>query len=233
MASMDQSYLFELDANFSPTILIRQLKLRLQCYKVTKASKPLRMNDPVENVEESGEGENEGVPGDNFVDNAEIDELLTGLQVKRRLAAKFKWRRSKCSFYCPVSLKDGRIVQGRQDYAATFLDKVYMMADENALRQFLKNPRPYLKLPQPRAPCKLSILGASYSGKTSLSTVLAKKYNAHMIDMNKLMEPLLNKAKEEILERTKIDTAQTTIENIRINYKEKIEAKKCTFYFIF
>ncbi len=224
MANMDQSFLLELDANLSPTILIKQLLLRLECYRINKAARPLRMNDPIEQTEEEG-GEAEGV-GANLQDAAEIEEALTALQIKRRLSGKFKWRRSKCSAYCPVSLKDGRIVQGRQEFAAAFLDKVYMMADETALRTFLKNPRSFLKLPQPRAPCKLSILGAKYTGKTTLASVLAKKYNAKVIDMAHLMEPRLKEAREEMLDRTKTESTQAAIESIKQKYKERMEQEK-------
>lgn len=229
MASMDQSFLLEIDSNLSPTILIKQLLLRLQCYKVSKAAKPLRMSDPVEvnEGEEEGAEDAAGAGADNFMDKGELDEAFMGLQLKKRIGGgKFKWRRSKCSFYCPVSLKDGRIALGKPDYAAAFLDKLYMMADENALRTFLKNPRPFIKAPQPRAPCKLSILGPKYAGKTTLAGLLAKKYNAHVIDMQSLMEPKLNEARDELISRTRTETAQTTIENLKTKYREKIESDK-------
>lgn len=219
MANMDQSFLIELDSNISPTILIKQLIMRLQSYIIRKAAKPLRMNDAVDATEEEG-------GGDHFVDSGEIEETLNALQSKKRLASKFKWRRSKCSYYCPVSLKDGKIINGRAEYAASFLDKIYLMADENALREFLKNPRPYLRLPQPRAPCKISILGCKYSGKTTLASLLAKKYNAKVIDMEALMEPELKKAKEELIEKTKSQASQQAIEQIKLKFKEKIEQER-------
>jgi adenylate/nucleoside-diphosphate kinase len=235
MANMDQSFLLELDANLSPTILIRQLLLRLECYRINKAARPLRMNDPVEQTEEEGGGEETeggggvgagGSGGNALQDPSEVEEALSGLQIKRRLSGKFKWRRSKCSGFCPVSLRDGRIVQGRQEFAAAFLDKVYMMADELALRAFLHNPRPFLSLPQPRAPCKLSVLGPKFSGKTTLSSVIAKKYNAAVIDMDYLMEPKLTEAREAMLARTKTDATQQAIETIKNKYKDKMEQEK-------
>ena len=230
MANMDQSFLLELDANLSPTILIKQLMLRLDGYKISKAARPLRLSDPVEvgEGEEGGEGGEGGEPS-GFLDVGDIEEAMTTLQVKHRLAAKFKWRRSKCHYYCPVSLKDGRIVQGRQEYAASFLDKIYLMVDELALKAFLKNPRPYLKLPQPRAPCKLSVLGSRYTGKTTLAALLAKKYNARVIDMAMLMQPRLKQAREEMLERTKQEATHAAIENIKTKFKEKVEAEKSEY----
>ncbi len=195
MANMDQSYLIELDSNLSPTLLIRQLLLRLQSYNICKAARPIRLNEPVE----ANAGEEESASQDHFVDHAELEEAMTQLYVKKRLTPKYKWRRSKCGFYCPVNLKDGKIVSGKPDFSAAFLDKIYLMADENSLRNFLKNPRPYLRLPQPRAPCKLSVLGPAFTGKTTLSSLLAKRYNARVIDMKSLMEPELVKSRQDLV----------------------------------
>ena len=222
MASMDQSFLIELDSNLSPTILTKQLLLRFQSYPIRKAAKPMRMSDP---PEETGEEEG-GAGGDAFLDNGEVEETLNILTTRRRIAPKYKWRRSKCSYYCPVSLKEGKIVNGRAEFAASFLDKVYMMADEHALKEFLKNPRPYIKLPQPRAPCKISVLGAPLVGKTSLCALLAKKYNAKVIDMKVLIEPEIKRYKEELIEKTKAETVQTTIEQLRIRYKDMIDQER-------
>lgn len=101
-----------------------------------------------------------------------------------------------------------------------------MMADEASLRKFLKNPRSYLELPQPRAPCKVSILGPKYSGKTSLSILLAKRYNAKVIDMQTLIAPKLIAAQNELLEKTKKETIEAAIETIKTKYREKIEQEK-------
>ena len=221
MANMDQSYLIELDTNLSPTVLLKQLMLRFQSYPICKAAKPLRMNDPVENGEEGEEGGGSA----EFIDG-EIEDIFNSMQTKRRLAAKFKWRRSKCSYYCPVSLKDGRIVTGKAEFGASFLDKIYLMADEHSLKEFLKNPRPYLRLPQPRAPCKLSILGPRFSGKTTLCSALAKKYNAKVIDMNLLIEPEQKRYKEELIEKTRHDTTHAVIEQIKVKFHEALEKER-------
>jgi YHS domain-containing protein len=222
MASMDQSYLVELDTNLSPTILMKQLLLRLQSYPISKAAKPLRMSEPVDNGEEGEEG---GGGGGEFIDG-EIEDILNTMQSKRRLAAKFKWRRSKCSYYCPVSLKDGRIMNGKAEFAASFLDKMYMMADENALKEFLKNPRPYLRLPQPRAPCKLSILGPKFSGKTTLCATLAKKYNAKVIDMSLLVEPEQKRYKDELIQKTRVETTQAVVDQIKQKFQQKLDKER-------
>ena len=221
MANMDQSYLLELDANLSPTILIKQLLMRLQSYTINKAAKPLRI---VERPE-VGEGEEEQQVESGIADG-EVEEAFNAALNKRRLSSKFKWRKSKFSYYCPVSLKNGKTVPGKPDYAAAFLDKMYMMADENSLKEFLKNPRIYLKFPQPRAPCKLSILGSNYSGKTTLSHLLAKKYNAKVIDVEQLVQPEVHKLKAETLEKTRIETTERTIEMLQSRFLKKLEEDK-------
>lgn len=237
MANMDQSFLLELDSNLSPTVLISQVVQRLHSYPVRKAPRALRLTEPPESTgegegEEEARGEEEQAPTDPYIDPAESEETLALLATKRRLAAQFKWRRSKCSYICPVTLyESGRIQSGRGEYAAAFLDKLYLMADEAALRKFLKNPRIYLKAPQPRAPCKVSVLGAKYSGKTSLCAILAKKYNARVIDMQALMEPQMKRAKEELIEKTKRETVESAIEQIRIKYRERIEQERSKIKF--
>ena len=225
MANMDQSYLLELDSNLSPTILIKQLLMRLQSYTINKAAKPLRIIERTDSGE-GGEGGEEEQPVESGMADGEVEEAFNAALNKRRLSSKFKWRKSKFSYFCPVSLKNGKTVPGKSDYAAAFLDKMYMMADENSLREFLKNPRTYLRLPQPRAPCKLSILGTNYSGKTTLSHLLAKKYNAKVIDVEFLIQPEVNRLKEETIEKARIETKERTIDFIKSRFIKKLEEEK-------
>lgn len=222
MANMDQSYLLEMDSNLSPTVIIRQLLLRLESYIIRKAFHPLRMQDP----NPDGGEEGEAAADSSYIDTAEIEEAMNGLESKRRLNAKFKWRRSKFSFYCPVSLKNGKTCSGKSEFAAAFMDKIYLMNSEESLQEFLKNPRPYLMPPQPQAPCKLSILGPSYSGKTTLASVLAKKYSAKVIQMDELIKPELNKSKEVMIEKAKANAVEAAKEIIKTRFREKLDAEK-------
>lgn len=219
MANMDESFLLELDANLSPTILIKQLLMRLQSYTINKAAKPLRIVDHVEGSEEEQQA-------DGGMADGEVEEAFNAALNKRRLSPKFKWRKSKFSFHCPVSLKNGKTAPGRPDYAAAFLDKIYMMADENSLREFIKNPRPYIKLPQPRAPCKLSILGSSYTGKTTVCNLLAKKYNARVIDIDHLIQPEMIRLRDENIEKSRIETTERTVDLIKQKFIKKLEEEK-------
>ena len=105
------------------------------------------------------------------------------------------------------------------------------MANEQNLREFMKNPREYLRQPMPRAPCKLAVLGVSYSGKTSLTTQLAKKYNAKVLDMKVLIQGKMKEAKDEMLEKVKEETTEATKELVRIKVKEQIEIEKSNSFF--
>jgi adenylate/nucleoside-diphosphate kinase len=110
MSNMNQSYLFELDANVSPTILIKQLITRLETHVISKAARPLRLSDPLEISEEEALN-NQG-------EQMETEELMQNITIQRNLSTKFKWRRSKWLRYCPVALKNGQILEGRAEYAA-------------------------------------------------------------------------------------------------------------------
>ena len=50
------------------------------------------------------------------------------------------------------------------------------------MEKFVKNPRPYLLPDQPRPPCKLSVIGAPLSGKTTLANLIAHKYGGKVSD---------------------------------------------------
>jgi adenylate/nucleoside-diphosphate kinase len=107
---MDQSYLVELDTNVSPTILIKQLIERLNNFHVHKAAKVLRLSDAKDIPEEEVAA--------SLSDSIETEEMIQNLVIQKRLSPKFKWRRSKFLRYCPVSLKNGSLVEGRPEFAA-------------------------------------------------------------------------------------------------------------------
>ena len=58
----------------------------------------------------------------------------------------------------------------------SFLDKMYCMSSAEALVQFTRNPRSFLLPPNPRIPCKICVVGPT-SGKSTLASLLAEKYN--------------------------------------------------------
>lgn len=55
---------------------------------------------------------------------------------------------------------------------------MYLLSSAEALDKFIENPRRYIMPPQPVPPCKMIVLGAPLSGKTTLSRKLAARYNS-------------------------------------------------------
>lgn len=112
MINMDQTYLFELDANLSPTILIKQILERLNTFKISKANKPLRLNEVPEYSEE------DLLSGGAVGETVETEEMMQTVTNLKKLSSKYKWKRSRWLRYCPVALKNGSIVEGRPEFSA-------------------------------------------------------------------------------------------------------------------
>merc|ERR1712183_737614 len=110
-------------------------------------------------------GEEEEANND-MLDGVDTDELLRTVASYQMAAPAHRWRRSKWSTYCPVALRDGKILPGKPQFSVSFLDKMYVMSSAQAMSDFIRNPRPYLLPPYPQIPCKLSIIGHPYAGKS-------------------------------------------------------------------
>ncbi|ETE69947.1 Adenylate kinase domain-containing protein 1, partial [Ophiophagus hannah] len=96
-----------------------------------------------------------------MLDGVENDELFRVLASYKLVGPRHRWRRSKWGQACPVALKDG---------------KMYLLSTEEALKQFMLNPRSYLLPPMPLPPCKVLVVGPPFSGKTTLCELLANHY---------------------------------------------------------
>lgn len=98
----------------------------------------------------------------------------------------------------------------------SFQDKVYILSSQEAYQKFVTNPRWYLLPPMPRPPCRVSIIGPPQAGKSTLCKLLAQHYNALVLDMEDLVQPVLAKAEQERLDKIKEDTTQVAIEKIKL-----------------
>lgn len=76
-------------------------------------------------------------------------------------------------------------------------------------------PRWYLLSPMPRPPCKVSVIGPAQSGKSTLSALLADHYGAVRIDMKKLVEVVMDKMRQEKLERARQDATISALEKVK------------------
>ena len=115
MSNMDQSYLIELDGNLSPTVLIQQLLERLNNFQIRKAIKPKRLTDA---PEQTSTEEEDGTVVQPQLDPVDAEDLLQAACILERITPKYKWRRSKWLKYCPVSLRNGTIIDGRPEHTA-------------------------------------------------------------------------------------------------------------------
>ena len=77
-----------------------------------------------------------------------------------------------CMYVCTEFLTFMVLIYNR------YLDKMYSLSSAEALKEFIRNPRPYLLPPLPKTPCKICVLGPPTSGKSTLAKQLAEHYDA-------------------------------------------------------
>ena len=119
----------------------------------------------------------------------------------------------------------------------SFLDKIYCLSSGVALQQFMRCPRLYVMPPQPRPTCKISVCGPSMSGKSTISALLAEKYNAkvklqltrwhedmmkiilfigflQLLDLDELVKPLYDVVRNEQLQKARADAIHNAIQTV-------------------
>uniref|UniRef100_A0A8C2ZHF6 AAA+ ATPase domain-containing protein n=1 Tax=Cyclopterus lumpus TaxID=8103 RepID=A0A8C2ZHF6_CYCLU len=149
------------------------------------------------------------------------EDLLRIMSSSRTVSPGFRWRRSRWSRTCPVALKEGKIIPGKPELSVGFQDKLYILSSQEAYEKFITNPRRYLLPPMPRPPCRVSIIGPPQAGKSTLCKLLAQHYNALVLDMEVLVQPVLAKVEQEKLEEIKEQTTQIAIEKIRLKMEQE------------
>ncbi|XP_030411946.1 adenylate kinase 9 isoform X2 [Gopherus evgoodei] len=206
MAEQDSQYLIELDGNKHPNEHFASVIARLQSTGLRNGALITRLQNPEEELSEG----------------METDELFRTLSSFKIIAPRYRWCRSRWGRACPVALKEGNIVMGLPDLAVSFLGKMYLFSSQEALREFMLNPRPYLLPPMPLPPCKVVVFGPPLSGKTTLCNWIANKYKGKVLDMDKLIQPFMEEAREKIIEQARIDAIDVAITKV----KNKLEIEK-------
>nr|XP_032620502.1 adenylate kinase 9 isoform X1 [Chelonoidis abingdonii] len=206
MAEQDSQYLIELDGNKHPNELFASVIARLQSTGLRNGALITRLQNPEEELSEG----------------METDELFRTLSSFKIIAPRYRWCRSRWGRACPVALKEGNIVMGLPDLAVSFLGKMYLFSSQEALREFMLNPRPYLLPPMPLPPCKVVVFGPPLSGKTTLCNWIANKYKGKVLDMDKLIQPYIEEAREKIIAQARIDAIDVAITKV----KNKLEIEK-------
>ncbi|XP_005372594.1 PREDICTED: adenylate kinase 9 isoform X3 [Chinchilla lanigera] len=159
-------------------------------------------------------------------DMMDNEELFRTLASCKLIAARYKWQRSRWGQVCPVALKEGNIYAGSPDYSVSFLGKIYCLSSEEALKTFLLNPRPYLLPPMPAPPCKVFIFGPQYSGKTTLSNLIAEYYKGKVVDYAKLVQPRFDEAREALVRNTIAQATEAAIKAVEEKLFTELQAKR-------
>ncbi|KAL6261753.1 hypothetical protein P5V15_006842 [Pogonomyrmex californicus] len=110
------------------------------------------------------------------------------LKQREIVSSIFPWRLSAWKFYCPVELAQGRTVKGLPKHAVRFLNKIFFLSSREAKNLFIENPRTFLLPPNPRPTCKIAVFGPKYSGKSELSTKLAKIFGGTVINVDEVVK---------------------------------------------
>ncbi|XP_072102423.1 adenylate kinase 9 isoform X1 [Mobula birostris] len=207
MADHDSQYLIELDGNRKPNELLMSLMYKLEFMGLQPTATAQFLHDD----------EEEALP-----EEVEEDDLFRTIAALKYTAPGYRWRRSKWGRICPVSLFNGNFVLGKAQFAASFLDKMYFLSSEEALKKFLDNPRPYLLPPQPHTACKVAVLGPKSAGKTILCELIALKYDAKVLDLSQLIQPHQERLKLENIEKVRTETLQSAIATVKNKLEKEV-----------
>ncbi|KAM6148394.1 LOW QUALITY PROTEIN: adenylate kinase 9 [Erethizon dorsatum] len=210
MAEHNPQYLIELDGNKSPEELFMIVMERLKYLNLKRAAVLTKLQTAEEEVN----------------DMMENEELFRTLASCKLIAARYKWQRSRWGRICPVALKEGNIYAGLPDFSVSFLGKIYCLSSEEALKTFLLNPRPYLLPPMPAPPCKVFIFGPQYSGKTTLSNLIAEYYKGKVVDYAKLVQPRFDEAREALVRNAIAQATKAAIKILEEKCLTDLQAKR-------
>uniref|UniRef100_A0A8C5ZMB7 Uncharacterized protein n=1 Tax=Marmota marmota marmota TaxID=9994 RepID=A0A8C5ZMB7_MARMA len=210
MAEHNPQFLIELDGNKPPEELFMTVIERLKYLNLKRAAVVTKLQSSEEEMN----------------DITETDELFRTLSAYKLIAPRYRWRRSKWGRTCPVALKEGNIYSGLPDFSVSFLGKIYCLSSEETLKSFLLNPRPFLLPPMPIPPCKIFIFGPQYSGKTTLSHLIANYYKGKVIDYTTVVQPIFDAARESLIENSIAEATEAAIKVVKENLLAELQAKR-------
>ncbi|MCQ2816063.1 MAG: nucleoside monophosphate kinase [archaeon] len=90
----------------------------------------------------------------------------------------------------PVALKDDfLLLQGSTEFPAVYFGRVFLFVTEENRKKFLENPKKYINEP-PKVPInyRISIIGPSKSGKSTIAQMLSELYGWKIMDMEDIYE---------------------------------------------
>ncbi|XP_048858202.1 adenylate kinase 9 isoform X2 [Brienomyrus brachyistius] len=210
MVNHDPLFLFELDGNNSSEDLFLLVVSRLESMAARRAPVPVQLLQEEEEEEEILQA------------SVDTDKLLRDLSACKPVAPGLRWRQSRWGCFCPVALREGTILQGKPKFAIRFLDKMYVLSSSEALQKFMVNPRPYLLPPMPRPPCKVAVIGPPSVGKSTLCGLIASHYGAAVVDVEALVRPTLNQARDTMLEKVRAEATPIAIQRVKARLKAEV-----------
>ncbi|XP_032398949.1 adenylate kinase 9 isoform X3 [Etheostoma spectabile] len=207
MTEHNPLYLFELDGNRTPEELHLSVMSRLGSMAIKRVSIPVLLHQT----------DDEELPED-----IDTEDLMRVMSSSRTVAPSFNWKRSRWGRTCPVALREGQVIPGKPELCVGFQDKLYILSSQEACQKFFINPRRYLLPPMPRLPCRVSIIGPPQAGKSTLCKLLAQHYNALVLDMEVLVQPVLDKVEQERLDKIKKEITKVAIEKIKMKMEKDV-----------
>uniref|UniRef100_A0A672GWK8 (d)CMP kinase n=1 Tax=Salarias fasciatus TaxID=181472 RepID=A0A672GWK8_SALFA len=187
--------------------MIYMLALPLSCNNLMQFQEYMADHNPLYLLELDGNNTAEELV---LLKSLHQEDVLRNLS-SRSVVPGFKWRRSRWGQTCPVALKEGKVIHGKAEFSVGFHDKLYILSSQEAYQKFIMNPRRYLLPPMPRIPCKVSIVGPSQSGKSTVCKLLAQRCGATVLDVEQMMQPVL----QERLDKIKDETTTAAIDKVQ------------------
>ncbi|CAG7831407.1 unnamed protein product [Allacma fusca] len=236
--SIDRTHVFELDAYFSPRVMMKNALKIMTALGILPCALPIEIFRPVEAVskrlgaEDDAEGYFSGdegcIPDPNDPDNvkkedypADWEAIMRAVVVRGRIDPRFRWHISSWKNLCPVALKEGRSFVGRPEFAYGFHDKVYFLSTDDAVARFKFNPRQYLVKSMPTSPIKFFIVGHPLAGKTFFAKELAAVSGGTVIDMKLQVKKNLELVKQRHLFKARFEATMAAKKTInKQNYEE-------------
>lgn len=203
--SHDPQYYIKLDARF-PTrqnFTILQKWLNKICVRKPCMAYPLNpnaLNKEEQTAEETEESEEEEDLGEEDSREEEMFKKVCAINNIR----SFKWKLSEFGTKCPVSLFYGTPANGKSNFAATYLDKVYFLESKICLEQFILHPKVFIKEPNPKPIFKFMICGFVGTNITDIARNMCTKFHLKYVDFNKLLKKFVDIKRNRTLERFKM-----------------------------
>ena len=214
MALYGKNRIIEVDALSSPEQMLQSVMDQLACFNIQPSMVPQLLFSPEEDADD--------------LDTMDDEEFLSHLRSASPLHPNCRWKISRWGRFCPVALKAGKMIPGKQQYSVAFLDKIYCLSSQRAVKLFFRCPRKFLLPPQPMLPCKLAVVGSPKSGASSLAAELSKYTDAIVVNPRELVRPLLAQEKAKRAEAAEEQAVASALSALRNQLSNRLKAENAS-----